>query len=49
MVGAIKLMLVMSLLWGYFVFNERLVTWYGNKSAEMTVFDTTQHGAFAPL
>lgn len=44
-----KLMLVMSLLWGYFVFNERLVTWYGNKSAEMTVFDTTQHGAFAPL
>ena len=24
-----KLLLVMALLWGYFVFNERLVTYYG--------------------
>jgi hypothetical protein len=28
-------MLAMSLLWGYFVFNERLVTWYGNTPHEM--------------
>ena len=44
-----KLLLVMSLLWGYFVFNERLVTWYGNEPAEMGVFRATQNGAYAPL
>jgi molybdopterin-containing oxidoreductase family membrane subunit len=44
-----KLLLVMSLLWGYFVFNERLVTWYGNGPAEMTVFHATQHGIYSPL
>ncbi len=44
-----KLMLVMSLLWGYFVFNERLVAWYGNEPAEMAVLRATQSGAYAPL
>lgn len=44
-----KLLLVMSLLWGYFVFNERLVTWYGNEPSEMAVFNSTQSGPFAPL
>jgi molybdopterin-containing oxidoreductase family membrane subunit len=44
-----KLLLVMALLWGYFVFNERLVTYYGNKTAEMQVFWQTQRNAFAPL
>jgi molybdopterin-containing oxidoreductase family membrane subunit len=44
-----KLMLVMALLWGYFVFNERLVTYYGNGEAEMPVFWATQSGAYAPL
>ncbi len=39
----------MALLWGYFVFNERLVTYYANGPAEMTVFWTTQAGTFAPL
>ena len=33
-----KLLLMMSLLWGYFVFAERLTVWYGNESAEMAVF-----------
>src|SRR5262249_32003999 len=28
-----KLLLMMSLLWGYFVFSERLATWYGNDPA----------------
>ena len=28
-----KLLLMMSLLWGYFVFAERLTVWYGNESA----------------
>lgn len=44
-----KLLLTMSLLWAYFVFNERLTTWYGNDPSEMAVFWTTQTGAFAPL
>ena len=44
-----KLLLVMALLWGYFVFNERLVTYYGNEPAEMTVFWQTQRDSFAPL
>jgi len=44
-----KLLLVMSLLWFYFVFAERLTTWYGNESSEMTVFWTTQHGSYSPL
>ena len=44
-----KLLLMMSLLWGYFVFNERLTAWYGNDAAEMNVFCVTQKGSFAPL
>ena len=44
-----KLMLAMSLLWGYFVFNERLVTWYGNTPHEMTTLWSTQIGRYAPL
>jgi molybdopterin-containing oxidoreductase family membrane subunit len=44
-----KLLLVMSLLWGYFVFNERLVTYYGNGPAEMAAFFRTQRESFAPL
>jgi len=44
-----RLMLVMALLWGYFVFNERLVTYYGNEPAEMAVFWQTQRESYAPL
>ena len=44
-----KLLLMMSLLWGYFIFAERLTTWYGNESSEMAVFRVTQRGPFAPL
>ncbi len=44
-----KLLLVMALLWGYFVFNERLVTYYGNEPSEMAVFWQTQREDFAPL
>jgi Ni/Fe-hydrogenase subunit HybB-like protein len=44
-----KLLLVMALLWGYFVFNERLVTYYGNKPPEMAVFWGTQRESFAAL
>ncbi len=44
-----KLLLMMSLLWAYFVFAERLTVWYGNEPSEMAVFRATQSGAFAPL
>jgi Ni/Fe-hydrogenase subunit HybB-like protein len=44
-----KLLLVMSLLWFYFVFAERLTIWYGNEPSEMTVFWVTQTGSFSPL
>jgi molybdopterin-containing oxidoreductase family membrane subunit len=44
-----KLLLLMSLLWGYFVFNERITTWYGNEPHEMNVFWSTQTGEYAPL
>src|SRR5881628_3178197 len=44
-----KLLLLMSLLWGYFVFAERLTVWYGNESAEIQVLRVTQKGSFAPL
>jgi Ni/Fe-hydrogenase subunit HybB-like protein len=44
-----KLLLVMSLLWFYFVFAERLTVWYGNEPSEMAVFWVTQTGSFSPL
>jgi molybdopterin-containing oxidoreductase family membrane subunit len=44
-----KLLLVMSLLWVYFVFAERLTSWYGNESSEMAVFWLTQRGSYSPL
>ena len=44
-----KLLLLMSLLWTYFVFAERLTVWYGNETSEMEVFWATQRGSFAPL
>src|SRR2546427_81796 len=44
-----KLLLMMSLLWAYFVFAERLTIWYGNGTAEVAVLNVTQKGSFAPL
>src|SRR5207244_1673034 len=44
-----KLLLMMSLLWTYFVFAERLTIWYGNEPSEMAVFWATQRGDYAPL
>jgi molybdopterin-containing oxidoreductase family membrane subunit len=44
-----KLLLTMSLLWGYFTFNERLTVWYGNGADEMNTFQATQTGSFSPL
>jgi len=44
-----KLLLVMSLLWAYFVFAERLTTYYGNEPSEMAVFWLTLTGRYSPL
>ena len=44
-----KLLLTMSLLWFYFVFAERLTTWYGNSPPEMAVFWDSIRRQFAPL
>jgi Ni/Fe-hydrogenase subunit HybB-like protein len=44
-----KLLLLMSLLWVYFVFAERLTVWYGNEPSEMAVYWATQRGRYAPL
>jgi len=44
-----KLLLVMSLLWIYFIFAERLTVWYGNQPAEMAAFWSIQSGRFAVL
>jgi molybdopterin-containing oxidoreductase family membrane subunit len=44
-----KLLLVMSLLWIYFIFAERLTVWYGNEPSEMAAFWSIQRGKFAFL
>ncbi len=44
-----KLLLTFSLLWFYFMFSERLTTWYGNIPSEMAVFWVTIRQQFAPL
>jgi len=44
-----KLLLVMSLLWFYFVFAERLTTWYGNTRSEIAVLWLTQRGPYRQL
>ena len=45
-----KLLLVMSLLWGYFVFAERLMAyWYGNEPSKTGMFVGPRAGSFAPL
>ncbi len=44
-----KLMLTMSLLWAYFLFDERLTVWYGNETHEMGVFWATLTGKYGPF
>jgi Ni/Fe-hydrogenase subunit HybB-like protein len=44
-----KLLLLMSLLWIYFIFAERLTVWYGNEASEMAAFWSIQRGKFAIL
>ena len=44
-----KLLLVMSLLWFYFIFAERLTTWYGNTTSEVAVLWQTVRGPYRHL
>ncbi len=44
-----KLLLLMSLIWGYFTFSEHLTTWYGNLPLEMRVFHLREHGLYGVL
>jgi len=44
-----KLLLVMSLLWFYFLFAERLTTWYGNTRSEVAVLWLTMRGPYRDL
>jgi len=41
-----KLLLLMSLLWFYFVFAERLTIWYGNEPSEVAALWLTQRGPY---
>jgi Ni/Fe-hydrogenase subunit HybB-like protein len=43
------LLLVMSLLWGYFTFAEYLTVWYANEPAEMAVWWAKVAGPYSPL
>lgn len=42
-----KLMLLITLLWGYFYFVERSVVWYGNVPDEMVVLNSILYGPYA--
>lgn len=44
-----KLLLLMSLIWGYFTFSEHLTTWYGNLPSEIRVFHIREHGLYGTL
>jgi molybdopterin-containing oxidoreductase family membrane subunit len=44
-----KLLLLMSLIWGYFTFSEHLTTWYGNLPSEVRVFQIREHGLYGIL
>ena len=44
-----KLLLLMSLIWGYFTFSEHLTTWYGNLPSEVRVFQVREHGLYGLL
>lgn len=44
-----KLLLLMSLVWGYFIVAERMTVWYGNESSEMAVYSSSAQGRFTHL
>ncbi len=47
--GMGKFLLVLSLAWGYFYFNDFLAPWYGQKPVDKTILQVFTHGYAAPL
>jgi Ni/Fe-hydrogenase subunit HybB-like protein len=47
--GMGMLLLVLSLTWDYFYFNDFIVTWYGQEPVEKMITATLTHGWAAPL
>lgn len=47
--GMGKFLLLLSLAWDYFYFNEVLVTWYGQQPVEKTILALLTDGYVAPL
>jgi molybdopterin-containing oxidoreductase family membrane subunit len=43
-----KLLLLMTLVWGYFTVAEYLTIWYGKQPAEYAIFHERVYGSFAP-
>jgi Ni/Fe-hydrogenase subunit HybB-like protein len=44
-----KLLLLLSLVWGYFTVAEHLTIWYGKQPAEYAVFQNRVYGEYAPF
>jgi molybdopterin-containing oxidoreductase family membrane subunit len=44
-----KLLLLMSLVWGYFAVAEHLTIWYGKQPSEYAVLEDRVYGKFAPF
>ena len=47
--GLAKFLLLLSLTWAYFYFNDYIVPWYGQEPVEKVLFDLLAHGWAAPL
>jgi molybdopterin-containing oxidoreductase family membrane subunit len=47
--GMAMFLLVLSLTWDYFYFNDYLAPWYGGAPVDRTLNTLLQHGAYAPF
>ncbi len=47
--GMAKLLLVLSLAWDYFYFNDMIVSWYGQEPVEKVIAETLTTGWAAPM
>lgn len=47
--GMGKFLLILSLTWAYFYFNDYIVPWYGQAPVEKVLFAWFEHGRAAPL
>lgn len=47
--GMAVLLLILSLTWDYFYFNDYLVGWYAQAPDDLSLYKLFQHGAYAPF